>query len=276
MSTIHHAICSVAFVLAYSGFAQVASVAPKGQWSVTPIGLVAVSRVEVSHNSPVVIRQELLNTNTIGLLAASTGLPTEELAKLAVAPGPVEEELWFYNARGSEKAAKLFGEKLQFYVRGRLSGHTTGFLLSTLTNSRPLQPTDPDLRALLGRRPELPAHLLKRSDFECKTNRLEESYRTERYYYVDREVAWCYDLTFSEDGKLLGHAEWRVDANEYDPKFQSAIREVDRVLRGELQRNGTNRASGPIRSFSEIKKERLRAVGISYRSFEELNPGIHF
>lgn len=276
MSANHHAVIFLVLVLVCSSSAQVASVVPKGHYSANPINLVTVTRVEVSHNTPAAIRRELLDTNTIVFIAASTGLTSKELAALAVAPGPVEEELWFYQTGASERAAKLFGEKLHFYVWGRLGGHTKGFLLSALTNSSPVQSAEPDLRALLSRRPELPAGLLKRSDFDSKTNRLGEIYRTTRYYYVDGEVAWCYDLTFSEDGKLLGDAEWRVDASEYDPKFQEAVREVDRVLSREMQRNGTNRPSGPIRSFSEIKKERLRAKGIPYRSFEELNPGIVF
>jgi hypothetical protein len=268
MSATRHAILSAALVLTGTGFAQVSSVAPKGQCSASPIELLSVTRVEASHNSPTAIRKELLDTNTIAAIAASSGLAAKELATLAVAPGPADKELWFYQTGTPGKAARLFGEKLRFYVQGRLEGHTQGFLLSSMTNgNQAMQAGDPDLQALLTQRPELPAGRLRRWELGSNTNQFGELFRSAEYYYLDGEIAWTYHIGFSEEGKALGVSEWRVDAKEYDPEYRKVIQEVDQAALAEVKQKG-------IHAFSEGKKEKLRAKGVSYRTFEELNPGV--
>ena len=276
MNTNYHGIISAALVLACSGSAQVASVAPKGHWSGTPIELVTVTRVEVSHNTPAAIRQELLDTNTIGLIGASTGLTLNELATLAVASGPVEEELWFYQAKGSQKAGKRFGEKLHSYVQGRLGGHTKGFVLSTLTNGSPVQTADPELRALLNQRPELPADLLERSGSGLYTNQLEEVFRTAQYCLADGEVAWCYDFRLTRDGAAFAISESKVDAQERDPKLSTVFKSVDAAVSAEMREKGMSGRLGSVHSFWLMKKEKLQAKGIKWRSPAELSPGVIF
>jgi hypothetical protein len=262
------AILTGVVLLGGSGFAQVSLVTPKHFSSATPISLETVSRVEVSHNSPAAIRQELQDTNTLGLIAASTHLSAKDLATLAVAPDPANLDLWFYSLEGGTNAWDAFGSKLEHYVHGRLGGHTRAFLLSDLTNAtRSAEISDPDLRALLSQRPELPAVRLRRWDLGANTNQSGELFRTAEYYYVDGEVAWTYQVGFSEGGKVLGVSEWRVDAKEYDPEYRKVIQEVDQAVLAEVKQEATQ-------ALSQSKREKLRAKGLSYRTFEELNPGV--
>jgi hypothetical protein len=223
-----------------------------------------------------VIKRLSVVTNTIGLLAASTGLTHKELATLAVAPGPVEQELWFYQTGESQRAAKLFGEKLQFYVWGRLGGHTKGFLLSTLTNGSSIQTADPDLRALLSQRPELPGRLLERSGSGFYTNEHEKVFRTAKYCFADGEIAWCYDFCLTRDGTAFDICELKVDAQECDPKLSTVFQAVDTTVSAEMREKGISRRFGSVHSFWRMKKEKLKAKGITWRSPPELNPGIIF
>ncbi len=268
MNRPHRAILVFILLIGGVGLAQVSLVTPTHFNGSHPISLETVSRVEASHNTPAAIRQELQDTNTIGLIAASTHLSAKDLATLAVAPQPGAPDLSFYDLGGSSNAWHAFGAKLEYYVHGRLDGHTKAFLLSGLTNlTRSAETPEPDLRTLLSQRPELPAGLLKRWDAGSHTNEFKEPFRTVEYYYVDGEVAWSYHMTFSQGGRLFGISDWRVDAREYDPKYQKLMEEVDQAVLAEIkQKRG--------RAFWEIKKEKLRARGVSYHTFEELNPGV--
>jgi hypothetical protein len=274
-----------ALLLGCAGFAQVSSVPPTNHWSAVPIGL--RRRVEVSHNQPDVIRRELLDTNTIRVIAESTGLRKDELATIALAPDPVDGQLWLYVTKESDRATKangVFAKKLQFYVWGRLDGHTRGFLLNALTNRVQLAgDADPDLRALLEQRPDLAGSLLERGESGFYTNQLERVFRRVKYCLRDGEVAWCFDFCLTPDrtlfnshGTAFNISEWRVDAKECDPKFRTIFQEVDAAVSAEMKAEGAFGKPGSARSFWEMKKEKLKARGITWRSPDELNPGVIF
>src|ERR1044071_1196267 len=82
--------------LSYStASAQVSSTAPKRWKSASPIGLDA-SDFMYDHNLRETVRREVSDTNTVRLIATSVGLTDHEQTLFQIAPGPVEEELWFY------------------------------------------------------------------------------------------------------------------------------------------------------------------------------------
>jgi hypothetical protein len=268
MIRLHRAILFSMLLPGGAAFSQVSLVTPNHFSGATPINLETVTRVEVSHNTPSTIRQELQDTNTIGLIAASTRLSAKDLASIALAPDEATHELWFYSLGGNTNAYDAFGSKLEYYVQGRLSGHTKGFLLAGLTNvTRSAEATDPDLRALLSQRPDLQAVQPRRWDSGSTTNASAALFRTAEYYYVDGEVAWTYQVAFSERGNMLAVAEWRADAKEYDPQYRKAIQQADKAALEEVKQKGSL-------ALSRAKKEKLRAKGVSYRTFEELNPGV--
>src|SRR5262245_12445423 len=77
------------FLFCWPIFAQVSSIPPQKWTSATPIGLgPEIFRVELSHNTLQRLRQELLDTNTIRLLAKSGGLNEEDLATFQISPWP--------------------------------------------------------------------------------------------------------------------------------------------------------------------------------------------
>jgi hypothetical protein len=263
---------------AWAGFAQVSSVKPTNHWSGGPLGLFTSTRVEVSHNAPEAIRRELLDTNTVRVISDSTGLGKDELSTIAIALGPDGDDLWLYQVGTSERARKtysVFSEKLQFYVWGRLGGHTRGFLLNALTNHIQRAATsDPDLHALLEQRPDLAGSPLERCDSGFYTNQLEVVFRRVKYSLRDAEVAWCYDFYLTRGGTAFNISEWKTDAKEFDPKFRTVIEEVEKEASAEMKQKGMFGKFGSAHSFWRLKKEKLKAKGIAWRSPEELNPGV--
>src|SRR5262249_37915161 len=116
------ATCSrvLSALLMFGGMAvgQVASLPPKHFKSATPIELRSVTRVQLSHNSPDAIRQELLDTNTISVIATGTDLTGQELATMVIAPDPADSEVWLYQVGDSDRAWDLFGSKVKLYAQG--------------------------------------------------------------------------------------------------------------------------------------------------------------
>jgi hypothetical protein len=74
--------------------------------------------------------------------------------------------------------------------------------------------------------------------------------------------------------------EWiyadRRDAKEDDPKFQSTIKSVEAEVAAEMKAKGTFEKFGAIHEFWDLKKKKLQAQGIEWRSPAELNPDTHY
>ena len=96
------------------------------------------------------------------------------------------------------------------------------------------------------------------------------------YTLIDGEVAWQYLVRFKANGSLDYITDSRCDAKEYDPKFAKVIKEVEDEVHAEMKRNGTLGQFGSVHSFWWLKKEKLKARGIDWRSPSELNPNISY
>ena len=96
------------------------------------------------------------------------------------------------------------------------------------------------------------------------------------YRITDGEISWLYVLNFKANGRL----EWiyadRRDAKEDDPKFQSSIKSAEAEAAAEMKAQGTFEKVGAIHEFWDLKKKKLQAKGIEWRSPAELNPDTHY
>ena len=93
---------------------------------------------------------------------------------------------------------------------------------------------------------------------------------------VDGEIAWRYYVKFKADGLLDYVSDSRCDAKEYDPKYQEMIKDVEDVVQGEMKRDGHLGKFGSVHLFWHLKKEKLKARGVEWRSPSELNPNVHY
>ena len=263
------------------------------------------SSLELSNNLTEHIQQELLDTNIIRIIVNEAGLTEPELATVAIATWGNENWLTLFQLKEPDKAFTILKEKLYSYIQARSAGHTKEFLLSAITNHVPsIQIADADLRVLLTNRPFIPTSLAKKVDSGTQTNKArqiksistttsflngkmqttivtnmpntDEICRWVTYEVTDGEIAWSYTLQFKSNGGLDNIFESRQDAKEFNPKFQKVIREVEGEVKAEMKRNGTLGKFGSIHEFWSLKKDKLKAKGISWSSPAELNPGSSF
>jgi hypothetical protein len=280
--------------------------APPRYWrAATPLDLSAgISRVDVSHNSREAIRRELLDPTTVRLLAKSSGLSDKDLRSFKVAQERGLGWVQLYQTGGSDKTFRLLSQRLMDYVRAREDGHTRGFLLAAITNPAPSSISDRDLKALLGSQPLLPASWLRRADSGTVTNKagqvasrtvttktingkevssetvhipkVDEACRWVSYTVADGEIGWCYLIKFKADGSVDYVEESRCDAKEYDPRYQKVMKEVEREVTAAMKKDGSYGQFGSCRAFWHLKREKLKARGIHWRSPAELNPNVCF
>jgi len=115
-------------------------------------------------------------------------------------------------------------------------------------------------------RPWLAVSLLKRTGSETFTNgnavisiaKPDEEVRLVHYTVVDGDIGWEFAFFFNSDGGIFSSDSECVDA------------EAEREMKG----NGQYGKLGSVHIFWDLKKEKLKAKGIDWRSSAELNPGI--
>jgi hypothetical protein len=294
------------FLFESSVLGQVSHTAPKKWKSCTYLDLgLDISRLQLALNGPESIRQELLDTNTVRLIANCSGLSEEELSTIQVAPWEGTDRLALYQIGRSEKAFKVLSEQLRNYIRTRKEGHTRAFLLAALTNrASPLSISDPDLRALATNRPLLAVSWLKKEKSGTSTNKAgtvvsrtisttvvdgrtvtnetthipstNEVCRWVLYTLTDGDIGWSYLMKFKSDGTFGYLHDSKCDAKEYDPKYKKVLKEVEAEVEQQMKANGTFGQFGSVHSFWHLKKDRLKARGIEWRSPSELNPNVNY
>jgi len=261
--------------------------------------------LELPHNRPEVVRQEILDTNTLRIIAATSGLTDADLASVQIVQKPGRSWVDIYQVGPSEKALNVLSEELRNYARARDEGHTRAFALAALTNRvDPSTISDPDVRAIVTNRAPLPASWLKRAESGTRTNKagkiaseristtivngkavtnktahipeVDEVCRWVNYTLVDGEIAWRYFVRFKGDGSLDSFFDTKCDAKEYDTKYQKLIKEVENEANAEMKRAGSLGRLGSVHTFWRLKKEKLKAKGIEWRSPAELNPDHNF
>jgi len=257
--------------------------------------------LKLSHNGPKAIRQELLETNTVQLIAKSNGLSEQDLSTVQLAQESDGNWLMLNQINTPETAFKVLSEQLRNYVRARQDGHTKAFLLAAITNHvEPSTISDPDLRVIASNRIMLPLSWLKKRGSGNSTNKAgevisrrvfttkvdgktvtnetkhipqaDEICRWVSYTLTDGEVGWEYFLMFKMDGSLHYLREEKCDAKEYDPAYQELIKGVEGEVYGEMKRNGDSGQLGSVHTFWRLKKQKLKTKGIEWRSPSELNP----
>ena len=95
-------------------------------------------------------------------------------------------------------------------------------------------------------------------------------------WWWDGEVAWNYFLEFKVDGTLRDIGVSKCDARDVDPKWEPTMAQIAQEAKAELQRRGFPGGLGWCHFFWDVKKAKLRAKGIVWRSPAELNPDTYF
>jgi hypothetical protein len=246
-----------------------------------------------------------MDTNEVRLLGGSAGVSEHELNEIAVAPGPDGTGIWIYQVGKSDRVFNRMRERVGMYVQARLDGHTKECLAAGAGAKGKIPgSSDPDLRTLAANRPLLPPSWLRKGESGTFTNsagvavgraitysfsngkvatnsssrtpEADESCRWTSFTLVDGQVAWRYVVTYKADGALDRIDESKFDAREVDPSTEVVIHQVEREVAAEMKAKGTSGRPGSIHTFWKLKKDRLKAKGIEWRSPAELNPDENF
>jgi hypothetical protein len=292
---LRHVYSAIAFLaLFFQSSAQVSTTIPQEYLVGSPLD--TKPKVRLSHNTAEQIRHEVMDINIIRLLAKSADVTLQELNGFAIAPGPLEKDVWFYLLKDQE-GNRRFADRLMLYLRAREGGHTKECLLTVLTNQTPSSLiSDPDLRAFIIQNPLLPAGWVKREESSAITNKAhvevtrsmritkiddklvtrtikdipekDEVHRLVSFIHVDGDVAWRYKVRFNPNGAIESLDELRFDAKEMDPRLATIIHDVEVEVTAELKREAL---PGSVR-FLLLKQKKLATKGIDWRAPFELNP----
>ncbi len=261
--------------------------------------------VKLSHNTPEIIRQEVFDTNTIRLIAESSGLAESDLATVRVAEEPRSSWIKLYQIGKSERAFNVLEDQLGRYIEARDEGHTRAFVLAAITNRVDLSTiSDPSLRALATGRDLIALSWLVKEASGATTNKagviasstvsetvvngrsvkttnnhipkMDEVCPWTSYTLTDGEIGWHYRVMFKADGSLDCVYAERCDAKEYDPQYQASVKEANTEVEAEMKKEGSYGRFGSVHRFWRLKQEKLKARGIEWRSPAELNPNIHY
>jgi hypothetical protein len=106
--------------------------------------------------------------------------------------------------------------------------------------------------------------------------KVDEVCRWVAYTVVDGEVAWRYFLMFKADGSLDYEHDSKCDAKDYEPQYQRTIKTVEDEVDAEMKKVGSYGKFGSVHTFWHLKKQKLKARGIEWRSPSELNPNTNY
>jgi hypothetical protein len=234
--------------------------------------ILIIGRVDLSHNTPTEILEEVKDTVILQLLCESSSIRFSEIEKASIFYNSNEQEFEIYWPE-QDDVFNVSG-KIGDYIKSRFEGHTPEYTFASMkTKYKTQSVSDPNLKKLLKERPELPASWLKKTDWkeESWQDASGDSYRSCSYMLVDGDIAWFYTLTYSANGTFKCLTEEKSDAKEYDPKYKAMINEVNRRVGEEMKRKGI-KGLGSCHTFWELKKEHLKDKGIDWKSPSELNP----
>ena len=96
--------------------------------------------------------------------------------------------------------------------------------------------------------------------------------RSVTFRIADGDLAWGYQMEM-KDGIVDSFVPLgRCDAKDFDPQYRKVMAEVDSLVEAEMKREGVT-GFGSCHVFWRLRKEKLKARGIEWRSPSELNPG---
>lgn len=292
--------------VAWGGYAQVLSEPPRVWSRSTPLGLFEwLEKVDLPYNKPEAIHKELLDPQLIRLIAASEGLSAKQLASVKIAAEPRHDWINVYQVGKSEKAFQILSEVLRAYVRARRDGHTQAFLLNAITNQSRLSANrDPYLRMLATNSNLVGISWATKTSSGTTTNKagveadrqettktvngkqettvtvhvpkVDELCHWVNYRIIDKEIAWNYFVQFKADGRVNYISKQKSDAKEYDERYKGIVEQVNKEVTVQMQQNGSYGKFGSCHQFWHLKKDKLKAKGIDWRSPTELNPGTSY
>ena len=289
----------------WGSYAQVLSEPPRVWPTFTGLTYEGLENVNLPHNKPWVIREELLDPKLIRLLAASKGLSENQLASVKIAAEPDGGWINLYQVGESEEAFQALREDLDAYVTARRDGHTQAFLLNAITNQSRLSANrDPDLRILATNRDLVGISWATKTGAGTTTNKagietdrqvttktvngkqettltvhvskVDEICRWVSYRIIDKEIAWDYVVHFKADGSVNYISKQKTDAREYDERYKRIVEQVNKEAKAQMQQDGSDGKFGSCHEFWYHKKDKLKAKGIDWRSPTELNPGTSY
>jgi hypothetical protein len=133
--------------------------------------------------------------------------------------------------------------------------------------------SDPDLKNLLIREPELPLTWIRKIYYPDVRNSYINQEGNEASYaffiLIDGDIAWHYQLCY--DNKIIKSLiEQRFDAKEFDPKYETIFQEVDQKV-NEIMKRKNIKGLGSCYYYWDLKKKYLKTEGIDWKSPAELN-----
>ncbi len=255
---------------------------------------------ELPELSPDVIRRELLDTNTVRLIARHAGISDAALSTITIKPLKKWRLVRIHSDGTYTRTFDILGKQLTEYARIRGEGHTRSYGLELLTNrTQVLDAVHPDLRLLAtNQHPLLLSWLVKAKEGtttnkagtvvsftihttyvngQAVTNEIkhipavDEVCRWVEYRLVDGAIAWTYRMSFKADGVLDNVMVTKSDAKEYDPKYSKIIQEVENEVEAIMKKNGSYEKFGSVHGFWNLKRAKLKARGIKWLSPSQLN-----
>jgi hypothetical protein len=271
------AMCYCLTTLPEFASAQVSTNRPTHFKFAVPIALppAITQTATLSNNTAEIIRQELLDTNIVGLLVKFAHLTDTDCKKLLIAPN--EPELWLYAlSEDCKPAFSRFGEAIGQYRDCRINGLSKEFLMEGLTNQIPLNLIkDPDLRVVRTNYPMIPTSRLKKTasgEVNDKQGRLARQFS--EVTLIDGKIGWRFTITYFPAGYFDNLSKLIFDSADADPALKSVFEEVNQKIESQMKAEGTFGQLGSIQLFWRLKKEILKEKGIDWRSPQELNGGI--
>ena len=266
--------------------------------------------VSANSNGSGTIERELLDTNLLCLLAQPNKLTKEELATVTIAATYIGQDertksLSLYQIAKPDKAFDILEKPVEKYFAARKDGHSKEFCLNVFGRKKAAASrTDPGTTVVYESEPLLAGIKLCKVDSGAKTNKagriisttttssftngkvevhsvtnmptVDEVFRWVSYVVVDGDLAWRYKVTYRDNGKLDNLFSERLDSKDYDPKYQDVIKGVEKEIRAEMKRNGTDTEYNALRRFWQMKKRKLKDKNIDWRIPAELNSVGHY
>ena len=260
------------------------------------------NRVDLPHNSPKTIREELLDDTLVWNIGKAAGVSDECLSAMRRTQGESWSQNrpwdWFDWPHEHWNEGNKLRHALREYVEARYEGHTKEFMRITLTNAAQLaEIEDPGIRGIVEVYPWVPASMLRKVASGIDTNQRytvspsgelteiipNEPRKYAVYSLVDGDVAWRYYVEFNDDGSARTGADkennyyrgyiqnMKHDAKEEDEKYAKIFRNVETGVEIKMKIMGIT-GLGSCHSFWAYKKKSLAKRGILWRSPSELNP----
>jgi hypothetical protein len=259
------------------------------------------NRIVANANSIDAVCEEVLSPAALSAIASAHAIPLRALKGIEVSRSPGGDAVFVRQAAGSSNILGVIVEELHWYINGRAKGHSAAFLFGCLTNRAWRLPhPDGDVKALAQRDPRLPTALLRRWETGAYTNRAgtiaevhqgdiyadgkfrgytntilrskDEVVSWTNYLLVDVELAWIYQARHPSLDPAIENIGL-ADAKEFDPRFRDLILRAEKEARAELEKRG--QTSPRQWRIDRLKKEKLKAQGIDWRSPADLSPGPH-